>query len=69
MKIQNLLYQPLELDFGKGSVVRIGSRGEGRVPDKFRDHPVLKRNEAAIRIVAQKKPAKEKAIDVEPKTK
>lgn len=66
MKVKNLLFQPLELDFGKGEVVRILAREHAEIEDKFANHTAFLRNEKDLQIVTKPKVVKEKALDVQP---
>lgn len=63
MKVKNMLFQPLELDFEKDYVVRLNARDEGEIKDKYVDHPVFKRNKKDLQILTQPKAKKEKATD------
>ena len=65
MKVKNLLFQPLELDFGKGEVVRIVGREQVEIDDKFASHPVFLRNAKDLQVITKPKVVKEKANDTQ----
>lgn len=67
VKVKNLLYQPLVLDFGKNSVVRINGRETVEVKDAFIGSPVFERNAKDLEIIAQPKTQPKEATDVKPK--
>ena len=66
MKIKNLLHQPLELDFGKGEVIRINAREARDIDDKYASHEVFLRNSGELLVITKPKVVKEKATDVQP---
>lgn len=50
MKVRNLLYQPIELDFGK-DVYRFNAGETIDIPSKYKGHATFKLNAKAVTVL------------------